>query len=406
MSELSYMQKRSCFWRISRKLCAFFTLQLKRSILKVELKRTVIKTVYFNKGSRIRLFNLDLHSSVIEDISKGLMSLTEGVELVRWSISGRNRIGRRFLDIPDPVRFVNNQNWLDLSDEKIENFNENYGRFLKQFDGFIVTHTPSFVQIFQSYNKPILMINSTRYEAPYSNNYTSWRKLNDSLVELTRSNTLTAVSNNEGDREYLYQRTLIDSDVVPSVCDYIDRVDISTSNEILVFARSKDLQQKIIASSVLNLQPSYDSFIPYSRICSARAILVIPQNISTMMLFELATLGIPVIIPSRSLIYSLIRDGYTVLSELSYFQVYGLSTNDLKSSDLNNYNSQDFYKNWLKYADFYNPELMPNVVVIDDFTELVDLDFHRIRRSINTDLRNSSLISGRRDLLRKFLAKV
>lgn len=330
--------------------------------------------------------------------------LEEDVELVRWSISGRNKISRRFLNVPDPIEHINHSNWYDLNISNIENFKFKYAKFLKKFDGFVVTHTPSFVQIFESYNKPILLINSTRYEAPYSNDSEKWKDLDNTLRDLWFSNRINLISNNRGDQEYLFQKTSIRSRLVPSVCDYIPNIIEPKSNEIIVFGRSKELQQKIISNSSLNLSPSYDRYIPYSQICSALAILIIPQNVSTMMLFELATLGIPVIVPSPRLVDVLIKDGYPVLSELSYFQVLGLSTFNLNDSDLNNYNSPNFYSEWLKFADFYDAKLMPNVIVIDNFSDLNNLDFSKFRISKSIHSRNHDLIAMRKELLRDFLS--
>jgi hypothetical protein len=123
-----------------------------------------------------------------------------------------------------------------------------------------------------------------------------------------------------------------------------------------------------------------------------------------MMLFELATLGIPVIVPSPRLVDVLIKDGYPVLSELSYFQVLGLSTFNLNDSDLNNYNSPNFYSEWLKFADFYDAKLMPNVIVIDNFSDLNNLDFFKFRISKSIHSRNHDLIAMRKELLRDFLS--
>jgi hypothetical protein len=57
------------------------------------------------------------------------------------------------------------------------------GIFLSTFDGFIVTHNPSFVLLYESFNKPIIVVNTCRYEQPYSfsenNDLRGWKTLND-----------------------------------------------------------------------------------------------------------------------------------------------------------------------------------------------------------------------------------
>jgi hypothetical protein len=38
---------------------------------------------------------------------------------------------------------------------------------LKKYDGFIVTHSPVFVRFFESLGKPVILINSCRYDTPF-----------------------------------------------------------------------------------------------------------------------------------------------------------------------------------------------------------------------------------------------
>jgi hypothetical protein len=133
-----------------------------------------------------------------------------------------------------------------------------------------------------------------------------------------------------------------------------------------------------------------------------KEVLYIPYNISTMFLFELATAGIPVSVPSKEFL-KVISENYSgVLSELSYFQVQGLPVENLAKDDPNNYLSLDFQNWWLERADFYNLHLMPNVRVISDFEELkVNRDLSEsYLRAIAT--RNEFLSKKRKDLIRSF----
>mgnify|MGYP003351664753 CR=1 FL=1 len=58
--------------------------------------------------------------------------------------------------------------------------------YLEQFDGFIVTHSPVFCLLFEKFCKPIILINSCRYEQPFSwtNDIESWDWLNTKLKYL------------------------------------------------------------------------------------------------------------------------------------------------------------------------------------------------------------------------------
>ena len=125
--------------------------------------------------SRPRIFNLDLHIGVIGDLQTEFQS--RGVDLVRWSISGHNHLVEGHRPVPDPVAHVNARTWRGLDDSQIARFQERYGDFLRTFDAFVVTHTPSFAQLYRGLGRPTLVVVSTRYEAPYTADPGAWRRL-------------------------------------------------------------------------------------------------------------------------------------------------------------------------------------------------------------------------------------
>ena len=97
--------------KVIKKINSLLEIFLKRSIRRIAIKNDVVKVTYFNSGAKLRLFNLDLHIGVIRDLKQEIMTHAN-VELISWSISNHNGIARKFLDVPDPVKFVNNKNWL------------------------------------------------------------------------------------------------------------------------------------------------------------------------------------------------------------------------------------------------------------------------------------------------------
>ncbi|CAN2170083.1 hypothetical protein MCEGKSH29_00034 [Candidatus Nanopelagicaceae bacterium] len=378
--------------KVIKKIYSLLELFFKRSIRRIAIKNDVVKVTYFNSGAKLRLFNLDLHIGVIRDIKHEIMNHTN-VELISWSISSHNGIVRKFLDVPDPVKFVNNKNWANLDIDLRDKFIKEYGGFLGKFDGFVVTHTPSFVQLFEELEKPILLINSTRYEAPYSNNSVKWKTLNQSLQRLTESKSLHVGSNNKGDQEYLFRKAGVESVLVPSVCDYLSVVGEFDSPTGLIFCRSSNFQDYIQKTTNGRFKTTYGRYVSYEEIFSSSAIVVLPQNISTMFLFEMATIGKKVFIPNANLLKDLARKVPGVLSELSYFQVNGFSTKGLDAEDMNNYTSPSFYDNWLSFADFYDSDLMPNVQLFDHLSELSQFS--------QKYFPNQEILSDRNELLRE-----
>jgi hypothetical protein len=378
---------------------------LKRNIRRIAIKNDVVKVTYFNRGAQVRLFNLDLHIGVIRDLKQEL-NRRQNIDLTSWSISNHNGLVRKVLDIPDPVKFVNNKTWLKLNPKLKDDFVKEYWRFLENFDGFVVSHTPSFVQLFEEFEKPILVVNSTRYEAPYSNDSVRWISLNRSLMRLSNSNLLHIGSNNLGDQAYLEKYSGLESVLVPSVCDYLIPGEGAESPIGLVFARSKDLQDKIEKITRGNFAKTYGRFLSYDEILKASHIVVFPQNISTMFLFEMATLGKTVLVPDADFMKSLAVTESGVLSELSYFQIHGLKTEHLPEDDMNNYASKYFYDGWMEFADFYQKDLMPNVILFSDFSELLNLIGVEPLKKDELLLRNLTLSEKRSSFITHFIDSV
>ena len=133
-----------------------------------------------------------------------------------------------------------------------------------------------------------------------------------------------------------------------------------------------------------------------------KEILYIPYNISTMSLFEFATAGVPVVVPSRDFLKQLSHRYSGILSELSYFQVGKLPVDWLSKGDPNNYLSEQFQDWWLARADFYNMELMPNIRVIDDFVELNEKRLLEESYLDSIKLRNSVVYEKRKNLIGNF----
>ena len=103
-----------------------------------------------------------------------------------------------------------------------ERFYERYKDFLSQFDGFIVTHNSTFALLYEKFNKPIIIVNSTRYESPFTRNPEHWSWLNEYLKDGVKRNKIFIVSNlnYKGDSNYLKYYTGIENDAIPSLCLY------------------------------------------------------------------------------------------------------------------------------------------------------------------------------------------
>jgi hypothetical protein len=220
------------------------------------------------------------------------------------------------------VKYINARTWPDIDENSIEKFQKYYAKYLRQFDGFVVTHTPVFHEIFKSLGKPILILNTTRYESPFTIDSQKWKNLDNSLAQAVREGQTLIYSNNRGDAKYLQHFTGITTDVIPSVCDYVKkswvgtrRVKIFFDNRQPDYLRSKlsSLVNWKRSTEVLGSQFSWDDLIEVS------CVFIVPYNVSTMQLFELSTAGIPVVVPSKRFLAELFSLD-CALGEISFYQ--------------------------------------------------------------------------------------
>ncbi len=331
------------------------------------------------------MFNLDLHVAVIQDLSTFFP--TEQTKMTRFSLSIHNHLQRPFyLWSSDPVAIVNQSTWKELDNSKVKDFKIRYRRFLETFDGFVVTYPTSFVDLFIETKKPILAVVATRYEAPYTEMESKWEGLNRSLVEGVNSGQITLIANNAGDAEYIKYFTGLSVPVLPSLCDGKELWSGSSGRRITM-AKDLNLRRSIYEKTQGLYQPIESLGRPYkwADLMTCLEVLVIPQNISTMTLFELATAGVPVVVPGRELLKEM-KDLYSgVLDELSFAEVYGVDADGRfgEPGSPANWKDGSYLDWWLDRADFLNPELMPNVRVAETYADLIlsDRDVRTLREA-------------------------
>lgn len=363
----------------------------------------------FIPSRKIRIFNLDLHTSPIADLREGFSNY--GVCLISWNLSGNNRNFRKFFKIKDPVYPLSNKSWTSFSDSDFQKFRNRYRFFLSRFDAFVVCFPPAFAEIFVSFDKPVLVNIGTRYEAPYTRQQERWNSLNRTLKSGVDSGKITIVSNNQADADYLHHFTGISATVLPSLCDYTKINWTGARKSNVLFCRNTELANKIIAESNGQMVLSKDylgSNWKYEDLADLNSITVIPYNISTMSIFEYATAGIPVRVPSPSLMLKLCLEYPDILNEVSFLGAWGL---DFEQTDdqLLNYLSKETLTWWLERADYYQSNLMPNVQVFESISEISSI-FPILKNRVDyikkIQARNSRLSDNRRKVLAEFLRNV
>ena len=374
-----------------------------------QLKKDEINAVspyLIYRNAPIRLFNLDLHIGVIADLEQEIAK--KSMNLTRWSISSHNHLVEDRLPVTDPVRFVNARKWHLLNDSIIDKFQHRYEKFLKSFDGFVCTYSPVFAELFRGFNKPILIVAATRYEAPYTNRVNDWNRFNKYLTSGVNNSQIALYANNQGDADYLEYFTGIKTSVVPSLCEKSSITSMHSGPRVII-SKDQDLVKQIEFSTGEFFRSISTLGTPYkwSDLINCTEVLVFPQNISTMTLFELATAGVPVAIPSRKWIKELIASGFNILNELSFHQILGLSTTEMPTNSPANYNSDEYLDWWLNRADFFDNSLMPNVRIVDSAKDLIDnspnfysdLYAKTVNRNLEIVKKRDSMISHFKEML-------
>lgn len=351
-----------------------------------------------------RLFNLDLHIGVIPDLEQAFRHIN--ISLTRWSISGHNHLVKGRLPVSDPVRFINQRTWRTLNPDLIEKFQARYGTFLRKFDGFVCTYSPTFAEIYRDLGKPVLVVAATRYEEPYTDRPADWERFNKYLVDGVNQQKIVLGANNQGDADYINYFTGLIVPVVPSLCTK-PVWDSNKKSPRVVMCHDQRLVELVETQSgrTYNRIGILGSPYSWSSLAQSQEVLIFPQNISTMTLFELATAGVPVAVPSRRWIRELRDNGFGVLDECTFYEINRLPCDDLSTENPINYRSSTYLDWWLDRADFFDTNLMPNVRIVDSIEELItniNRDAFRDDLRTTTSLRNSRITSLRNDFITGF----
>jgi hypothetical protein len=342
----------------------------------------------------IKLFNLDLHISVIEDLKHIIHELYgDKISITDWSISNMSWVFNKPISHVD---IINQHTWKNIDDELINKFFYRYYDFLSGFDGFIVTHTPVFCLLYEKFNKPIILINSCRYEQPFSwtNDIYKWNNLNIKLKNMWENKQLTVVSNNKADKEYLKLGTGIVSILIPSLCLYT-KVKYNPKNDICVIYNNNNInipENNKLKHKTSVLKNNYS----WEELYNFKGIIHMPYEVSTMSLFEQYSANIPLFFPTKNFLKNLIihRNYYF---QSRYNKIHNLN-NNCHPNLINALDDKYWVDFWIDNADYYDGNNMKHIIYFNNFEELNFLintsDFNKISNDMkqhNTERVNDTL---------------
>ena len=312
----------------------------------------------------INYFNLDLHISVIADIK---YMLKDRVNITDWSLSGHNWVMNK---LPSNVDVITQRSWMELNTRMINQFQERYDSFLQSFDGFIVGHPNAFVMLYEKYNKPIIMVNSCRYDMPacFTKDSTIIPELNNCIIRLQEKGLLTIISNNLADKKYLeLSIPEVKTLHVPSLCMYTGIDYLPVYQQFLLYSG----ENCVDSHSLIKKRSELGRF-NWTELGKFKGIIHIPYEASTMSIFEHISIGTPLFFPTKRFLKELWE------TKRAHFQCnyWGETPDYLMATK-----SYDF---WLDRADYYN---IKGYYYFDSFEELFNIlhNFEDIKKKERLD---------------------
>lgn len=322
----------------------------------------------------MKIFNIDLHISVIEDIKNILNDL--GHEVTSWNMSGHNWVfGRN----KTSTSVINTDNWTRIDQAMCDSFYNTYKDQLAGYDAFLVTYPPSFSMLFEKWNKPIIIVAPIRYELPFSTRPEEWERFNQFLQRGVDRGQIILLANNKYDSEYGYYFTDRGWTHIPSLCNYTKTTYNPSINNFLYYSRLNQYPFYLGGSLIPGLvdkSKALPSGYKWSDQTRYKGIVGIPYCPSTMSIFEFYSQCMPMFFPTIDLMVRMKKD-YTsyVMAETSWNQTWNIQSGSVIKSgpnDPNDFNDFDKFRNWVKFSDFYDENWMPHIQYFDDWNVLRD----------------------------------
>mgnify|MGYP003326127950 FL=1 len=315
----------------------------------------------------MKFFNIDMHISIIADMTKIFNDL--GHEVTEWSLSNHTWVfNKQRANIP----MLDGNRWLSISPQQMsDEFYEIYKDEMKQYDAFIVSYPPPFSLLYKHFDKPIIINNPIRYEWPFSFRKSDWEYFNDYLRDGVDSKKIILVANSMYDK--LYMEKFIEREVqyIPSICDYYNQYYEGSDETVLYYSKQKIeniTNPKIKWKNDLLTNHKYEDLLKY------KGIVHIPYQISYMSVFEQYTANVPLFFPTQKFLMELYEKKFNVLKEVTWNECMGRPP---KSEigyngefDPNDYTNLKSMEHWIQFADFYNTDWMPHLNYFDSFEEL------------------------------------
>ncbi|CAF1526631.1 unnamed protein product [Adineta ricciae] len=358
------------------------------------------QTIIKRSKRNLTIWSNDFHISTIQDVKYQLQLFN--VVLIDNSLSNHCGLTKT---CAEKLKVLNKQNGISPTIKERQEFYEAYKNdpVMNQVDAFICFHPTAMCEVFMPFNRPLIIIASTRYEmGRFSREeWTKWNK-NLRLIALNPRNIIAA--NNLYDAEYIRYFTGIKPIILPSLCDYtkasyspkpgrsflITTIFKQQFRSEFIFNLTHSIQRLNSTLTVDYLRSLYKDHYDYSDIAGHPGMIYVPYQVSLMSLFEQYRMNIPLFFPSIDLLTEW-HYIYRVIDQRTWDDVNSQPSNasivpgvlGVEIPDPNNEFDRKAIRYWLQFSDFYQWPHITYFNSTDDLVEkLMHADLNEISRSM------------------------
>lgn len=315
----------------------------------------------------MRIFNLDMHCSVITDDQRQLEAC--GHQVTSVNLTGHNWV-MHLPRIPKYGTFSGDVIWDYSPDKMMEEHPE-----LKHYDAFLCTYPPLLIRKFEKFGKPMIVHIPIRYDSWTTDNRERWESWHQWFGDSVRSGKLFVAANSTYDVEYCRYFSGIKPEFIPSMCDYMPHSYTGELDTELLWDSRSDKVHSLFTTeikSIKQVRNLYGGRYEWKNLPKHRAIVHVPYNASIMGFFEHYAMNIPLFVPTPDFLVAL-KFSYGALSEVTdrqtrnNFPAGSFGKGTFSAPDPNEYNDPEALLWWTQHYDMYN---MPHVIQFESVEDL------------------------------------
>lgn len=375
-------------------ILSFFTVpHIKRRILErfADTPKASILPLTVFKTKPLVIWTSDFHFAPTRDVRNYLEPM--GVRFLDTSLDAypmRCR-PRRSCNEWRSLKVITPKNGLTLDRRLIPRFYEAYkdDADMKTVDAFACFHVSALCELFEPFNKSLIILATVRYELGRQN-YRSWTTWNRNLIKYASQPWNVVAANNMYDVKYIKYFTGIQALLIPSWCNYTNQTyNPSRPGFLIAYRHNQYFIDRFLKTFRNNCKKSNCSvnlmttrqkypYYKYSDIAAHQGLVYVPYQVSVMSFFEQYRMNIPLFAPSKELLAEW-DIKYGLMSSRRMNTFLGIKTkrsavdphpSQRSIPDPNSFSKESVHY-WVQFCDYYNYPHVTYYSSIDDLQHIL-----------------------------------